>query len=198
MSEPAAAHGRPASRKEIHMLRGKDVMKRPIIARDTGEKVGRVEDLVLDRSGSRVLGIVAAEKMLFGSEKVVPWTDVRSIGLDNVIVESKASVVKVSEAPEISAALEEEYVLLGNRLQTTGGRELGKIENFFFDPETGSVVGYEISGGINKGRESGSAFLPTPASFQAGKDYSFVDPSAVDTFEDLGDALRKRGSLARV
>ena len=75
-------------------------------------------------------------------------------------------------------------MLVGARVATTDGRELGKIEEFYFDPETGVVKGFELSGG--KGR----SFLPTPASFQAGKDVAFVDPSAVDTITDLKEVLR--------
>jgi uncharacterized protein YrrD len=181
------------------VIRGKDILKRPVIARDTGEKVGQVDDLVIDRSGTRVLGIVAAGKMIFGSEKVVPWAAVRSVGLDSVVIESKSSVVKGSQAPEIAEVLKEGYILLGNRVLTTGGRELGKVENVFFDPETGTVEGYELTGGTNKQRESGSAFLPVHPSFEVGKQYSFVDPSAVETIEDLGAALKTRGQgLVRV
>jgi uncharacterized protein YrrD len=181
------------------VLRGKDILKRPVIARDTGEKVGQVEDLVIDRSGTRVLGMVVAGKMIFGSDKVVPWEAVRSVGLDSAVIDSKSSVIKASQAPEIAEVLKEGYVLLGNRLLTTGGRELGKIENVFFDPETGSVEGYELTGGTNKQRESGSAFLPAHPSFEAGKQYSFVDPAAIETIEDLGAALRARGqALVRV
>jgi uncharacterized protein YrrD len=68
--------------------------------------------------------------------------------------------------------------------ETAHGREPGKIEDFDFAPETGVVKGYELSGG--KGR----SFLPTPASFRAGADVAFVDPSAVETIIDLKEALR--------
>ena len=180
------------------MLRGSDIMKRSVIAQDTGERVGRVEDLVIDRAGRRVLGIVVAEKTLIGSDKVVAWPAIRSLGMDNIIIDSTASVLKKSEIPELAEAMDDGYVILGSRLQTTGGRELGKIDSFFFDPETGEVVGFELTGGPNKLRESGSSFLPTPPNLQVGKDYSFVDPSAVETIEDMGMALRRRGTPAKV
>jgi uncharacterized protein YrrD len=61
---------------------------------------------------------------------------------------------------------------------------LGKIEEFYFDPQTGGVKGFELSGG--KGR----SFLPTPASLQTGEDVALVDPSAVETITDLKEALR--------
>jgi uncharacterized protein YrrD len=166
------------------MRKGKDAGGLLVITRDSGKKVGKVEDLILDRQGSRVLGILLDEAGWFKEAKVVPWPSFRVIGLDAVIIDEEASAKKASEVPEMSEVLEEGNVLVGARVATTDGRELGKIEDFYFDPETGVVKGFELSGG--KGR----SFLPTPASFQAGKDVALVDPSAVETITDLKEALR--------
>ena len=166
------------------MRKGKDAGGLLVITRDSGKKVGKVEDLVLDRQGSRVLGILIDEAGWFKEAKVVPWSSFRVIGLDAVIIDEEASAKKASEVPEMSEVLDQGNVLVGARVATTDGRELGKIEDFYFDPETGIVKGFELSGG--KGR----SFLPTPASFQAGKDVALVDPSAVETITDLKEALR--------
>ena len=166
------------------MRRAKDAGGLPVITRDDGRKVGNVQDLVLDRQGSRVLGILVDEAGWFKEARVVAWPSFRVIGLDAVIIDEEASAKKASEVPEMSEVLEKGNVLVGVRVETTEGRELGKIEDFYFDPESGVVKGFELSGG--KGR----SFLPTPASFQAGEDVAFVDPSAVETITDLKEALR--------
>jgi uncharacterized protein YrrD len=166
------------------MRKGKDAGGLLVITRDAGKRVGKVEDLVLDRQGSRVLGILVDEAGWFREAKVVAWQSFRAVGLDAVIIDEEASVKKVSEVPEMSEVLEAGNVLVGVRVQTTEGRELGKIEDFYFDPDSGIVTGFELSGG--KGR----SFLPTPSSFQSGTDVAFVDPSAVATIVDLKEALR--------
>jgi len=120
----------------------------------------------------------------FKEAKVVAWPSFRVIGMDAVIIDDEASVKKASEVPEMSEVLEGGNVLIGARVSTTDGRELGKIEEFYFDPETGAVKGFELSGG--KGR----SFLPTPPSFETGEDVAFVDPAVVDTITDLKEALR--------
>ncbi len=166
------------------MRKGKDANGLLVIARDTGRKLGKVEDLVIDSQGSRILGILVDEAGWFKEAKVVAWPSFRVIGLDAVIIDDEASVKKASDVPEMSEVLKGGNVLIGARVATTDGRELGKIEEFYFDPETGVVKGFELSGG--KGR----SFLPTPASLQTGEDVAFVDPSAVDTITDLKEALR--------
>jgi len=166
------------------MRKGKDAAGLLVITRDTGKKLGKVEDLVLDRQGSRILGILMDEAGWFKEAKVVAWPSFRVIGLDAVIIDNEASVKKASEVPEMSEVLEGGNVLIGARVETTDGRELGKIEEFYFDAESGAVKGFELSGG--KGR----SFLPTPASFQTGEDVALVDPSAVETITELKEALR--------
>lgn len=166
------------------MRRGRDAGGLPVVTRDTGKNVGKVEDLVLDLQGSRVLGILVDEAGWFKEARVVPWPSFRAVGLDAVIIDEEASAKKASEVPEMSEVLDGGTVLVGLRVETTDGRELGKIEDFFFDTETGAVEGFELSGG--KGR----SFLPASAGFQAGKDVAFVDPSAVETITDLKEALR--------
>src|SRR5665647_1407642 len=132
------------------MRKGKDAGGLLVITRDSGKRVGKVEDLVLDRQGSRVLGILVDEAGWFREAKVVAWPSFRVVGLDAVIIDQESSVKKVSELPEMSEVLGAGNVLVGVRVQTTEGRELGKIEDFYFDPDSGIVTGFELSGG--KGR----------------------------------------------
>jgi uncharacterized protein YrrD len=114
----------------------------------------------------------------------VAWPSFRAIGLDSVIIDSEGNTKKASEVPEMSEVLDRGNMLIGARVETTDGRELGKIEDFYFDPYSGIVKGFELSGG--KGR----SFLPAPAGFQAGENVAFVDPSVVETIVDLKEALR--------
>jgi uncharacterized protein YrrD len=171
------------------MIRGRDVLRLPVITRDVGKKVGQVEDLIIDRHGSRVLGILVEEKGVFTGARVVAWTGVAVVGLDAVLIDTEASVVKATDVPEIAEVLERGFVLEGNRVGTTTGRELGEIQNFFFNPATGAVEGFELTGGRNAQAPSGHAFLPASPGFEAGKDYTFVEPSAADAIVDLKSVL---------
>jgi len=53
------------------MRKGKDTGGLLVITRDTGKKLGKVADLVLDRQGSRVLGILMDEAGWFKEAQVV-------------------------------------------------------------------------------------------------------------------------------
>lgn len=174
------------------MIRGRDILRLPVITRDSGAKIGQVEDLFVDRQGGRVLGLLVSEKSLLSSARVVAWPSVLVAGRDAIIIEGEKSVVKAARVPEIKEVIERGFVLQGSRVETTEGRELGRIENFFFNPETGEVEGYELTGGLNEQQPSGRSFMPRPPGFESGKDFTFVDPSAAENLEDLATAVRQR------
>jgi uncharacterized protein YrrD len=160
--------------------RASDVIGRGVAVREGGEAVGKVKDLVVDPSGRQVLGFVVSESLL-RSPKVVPWAGVQAIGPDSVVVAAVTSIVKAAEAPDVKSVLDKDLSIRGIRLQTTTGKDLGKIDDFQFDEHTGAVLGYELAGGVFGHR----SLLPTPMSLELGKDLAFVGAEAEDTIEKM-------------
>ena len=166
------------------MRSSKDMTGVPLITRNSGTKVGKVEDVVLNRECTKVLGFVVDEPGLFSGTRVVAWSSVLIVGIDAVIIDHESSLKKAALIPEIEQVLERGYVLKGLDLQTTQGRKLGRIEEFYFDSATGEVLGFELSGGREK------SFLPASPSLETGKDVAFVDQAVEQTIIGLKEALR--------
>lgn len=171
------------------MIKASDLIGRPVIVREGGREAGRVKDIVVDQPGRRVLGFVVSEGILRGT-KVAPWKALSAIGPDAVILSSAGSVVKAAEAPEIKAVLDTGTSIRGLKVQTTQGKQLGKIEDIHLNEETGDVEGYEMSGGALSEALGGRTFLPLPASIELGKDVAFVAPDAESSVRQLGGGLR--------
>ena len=157
------------------MQKASDLVGRSVVVREGGQTVGKVKDLVIDEAGRQVLGLVISEGLF--NTRVAAWSAVQAIGPDSVVLSTGASVVKPEEAPEIKAVLDKDLRVHGLKLQTTAGKDLGKIEDVRIDEHTGTVTGYELSGGVF-GRNS---FLPTPLNLEIGKDLAFVGPEAEAT-----------------
>lgn len=172
------------------MFKGSELLGRELITRDGGERVGKIRDLLVDPRGSQVLGVLVDDKGWFSDARVVRWTAVLSVGEDVVVIDSKTSVVKASDVPELKAVLDRGNVFAGIRVRTTDGRDLGKFEEFYFNEDTGAIAGYELSGGAGQKRHARS-FLPTPASFEPGKDVAFVSPEAAETLRDLKEVIEQ-------
>jgi uncharacterized protein YrrD len=164
------------------VVKATDVVGRTVVVREGGQQVGKVKDLVVDQAGRQVLGFIVSEG-LFKSTKVAPWASLQAIGPDSVVLNAAGSIVKAAEAPDIKSVLDKNLAIRGLRLQTTGGKELGKVEDFQFDERTGAVLGYELSGGLVSDAVGGRSFLPMPSSIELGRDVAFVGPEAEATIQ---------------
>jgi uncharacterized protein YrrD len=171
------------------MLKGSELINRKLITRDAGELVGKVRDLVVDQTGSRVLGILVEEGWL-GGPHVVRWPAILTVGEDSLIIDSKTSLVKASDDPEMKDVLDRGNAFAGVHVTTTEGLDLGKFEAFYLDEKSGKILGYELSGGTGRKKHARS-FLPTPAGFEPGKDVAFVSPEVAGTLQDLAEALKQ-------
>jgi uncharacterized protein YrrD len=171
------------------MIKASEIVGRPVIVREGGREAGRIKDIVVDQPGNRVLGFVISEGFLRAT-KVAPWEGLLAIGPDSVILGASGNVVSVGEAPEIKAVLDGGTSIRGLRLQTTGGKDLGKVEDFQFNEQTGEVEGYELSGGLLADTMGGRTFLPTPPSIELGKDVALVAPEVEGTIRQQSGGIR--------
>lgn len=162
------------------MVKASEVVGRAVVVREGGQEVGKIKDVVVDSNGKQVIGFVVSEGLM-SSAKVAPWAALQAIGPDSVVLNAASSVVKASEAPDIKSVLDKKLDIRGLQIQTTEGKELGKIEDFRFDERTGGIEGYELAGGLF----SHNSFLPAPPSIELGKDLAFVAPEVEATIEKM-------------
>ena len=166
------------------MRKGKAVEGLKVIGQTDGSDLGRVRDVVFDYETSRVLGLVLSERELFGLVKaqVIPWSYIREIGPDSVMVESSESVIRADDDPVIDAEMRREHGLAGREIHTTDGKNLGTFSDIYFQDD-GTIVGYEVSGGVFSDMSTGRRFMPVPANFVVGTDVAVVPPEVAHYME---------------
>ncbi len=166
------------------MRRGTDLIGKIVVAYNTGERIERIQDLIFDQQSDRLLGLLVDDGSLFRSARVIPFAQVQAIGLNAVIVPSKAAVVKIKKAPEIRAIVKRNNVLKGTRILTTNGRDLGTMIDLYFDEQTGVVEGYEVSGGLFADAYSGRSFVPANNTLKIGENFAFVSIETADLMQE--------------
>ena len=114
---------------------------------------------------------------------MAPWAGVQAIGPDSVILATDGQRREGRRRARHQGVLDKDLNVRGLRLQTTTGKDLGKIEDVRFDEQTGAVQGYELSGGMLSDAFGGRSFLPTPMTIELGKDLAFVGPEAEATIQ---------------
>lgn len=166
------------------MRKGSDLIGKPVVAFDTGEQFERIEDLIFDQNSNQLLGFLVDEGGWFSTAKVLPLQNVQSIGQDAVIIPTKAAVVSATQVPEMNRILERNNVLKGTKIMTTDGRDLGTMADLYFDERSGTVEGYEVSGGVFADAYTGRSFVPVPQTLKIGQDVAFVPPETADLMEE--------------
>lgn len=172
------------------MRKGTDILGRDIIAYSTGERIARVQDLIFDQNDNQLLGFLVDEAGLFRSARVVSLSVVKAIGMDAIVVPDESSIVSAKSDPRIENVLNHSLILKGNRIVTADGRYLGSVVDLFFDEQTGTVEGYETSGGLFADAYSGRSFIPAPNTIKIGREFTFVPPETADLMEEQVGGIR--------
>jgi uncharacterized protein YrrD len=164
--------------------KGKDIIGKPIVAYDTGEKIVNIIDLIFDQNDNTLLGFLTQESSLFNDAKVLPLSLVKAIGVDAVIIPGREAIAPSRNHDLIHKILDRHHVLNGTRIMTTDGRNLGKLVDFYFDETTGKIEGYETSGGLFADAYSGRSFVPAPKTLKIGRDVAFVPIETIALMEE--------------
>jgi sporulation protein YlmC with PRC-barrel domain len=118
------------------MIRFSDIDGNPVMSKLSAVTVGRVGSLVVDPHERRVVAL--GVKKSKGPGDTLLWDAIGAIGPDAVTVDSEE---KLAAAPaELEQRLKLEVKLIGHRVLSDHGRELGQVRDVEFDPSDGTVV----------------------------------------------------------
>ena len=167
------------------MRKGHSITGLQVLALDNAADLGHVLDLVFDHDADECLGIILREQSMFHAAQVVPWSDIRAIGKDAVMVESENSVMAPGDDARFRAVMERDTHLSGTKLLTETGDELGSFSDVYLDENTGRVIGYETSGGLVSDTMSGKRYIPAEKTgdLRVGDDVLMVAPQLAGEFE---------------
>jgi uncharacterized protein YrrD len=111
--------------------------KRDVVDTATATRIARVDGFVVLPGPARVallrLGKVS------GAGTLLAWDDVQGFGPDAVTVATDAVIRPARDALE-QRAEDNDLEILGKRVLTERGMELGTVADVDFDPDTGSIT----------------------------------------------------------
>ncbi len=123
-------------------MRFSEATGRKIVSTSTAETVGKVDAFVVDPH-RRVVVAVECRKTSGGD--VLPWADIVGFGADAVTVRDAAAIG--GAGPEVDALRGKDHSVLGKRVLSSAGDELGKVDDVAFDAETGAIEALVLTGG---------------------------------------------------
>ncbi|MCM1981566.1 PRC-barrel domain-containing protein [Lyngbya confervoides] len=178
------------------MRKGSDLIGKQVISYDTGEILARVKDLIFDQASHALAGVLVGEGNWLTGSWVVEVQNILSMGADALIVPDDRAVVRSRKRKPIQDILKADLVLRGTKIMTTTGTHLGTLVDLYFDDQTRSVVGYEVSGGLFADVYSGRSFVPAPKTLKIGRSFAFVPPEVADLMAEQVGGLKGSMLLA--
>ena len=123
-------------------MRFSEATGRKLVSTTSAETVGKINGFVVDPQRRAV---VAIECKKTDSGDILLWSDIVGFGADAVTVKDAGAI---TEAPSgIDALLGKDRHLLGKRILSSTGDELGKVDDVEFDPESGVVKALNFAEG---------------------------------------------------
>jgi len=156
------------------MRKGKSVIGQDVYSMSAGLRVESVKDLVLEDGEDGVVALLVSEGGLLGTSRVVPFASIVRFGPSAVMIDDADSVIPAANDQRVSEILERRGTLLGTRVLTEDGEDLGRIGDLYFDESSGRITGYEVSGGMLGDVVRGTSYLPFDNIRVIGKDAVIV------------------------
>ncbi|MWA09535.1 PRC-barrel domain-containing protein [Streptomyces sp. BA2] len=111
------------------------VLGHPVISAEDARPAGEVAGLGIDPRTRRITELYLRATKSGGDS--VPWSHVRGMGPDAVIIDTGAAAA--TEAGRGGSHSRAHKRLLGKRVLTEYGEDIGTLTEVTFDPDTGSV-----------------------------------------------------------
>lgn len=127
-------------------MRFSDAIGRKVVDTATAETAGKIDEFIVD---PRARAVVALELKKTDGGDFLPWSGILAFGDDAVTI---AGADKITDAtPEIAELTGKEHRLLGKRVLSTAGDDLGNVADVEFDPATGVVTALWLATGALDG-----------------------------------------------
>jgi uncharacterized protein YrrD len=136
------------------VLKVKDIIGKPVVADDSGERIEtviapifvRVASALPNRDEHCLLGFLVDQDGWVSNPKVLPLYLVKSIEPDAIIIPWKESIAPASDYATIHDVLEQNNSLNRDHILANNDRDLGTLIDLYFDENTGDIENSQATG----------------------------------------------------
>lgn len=156
----------------------------PVYDKRTGKELGKVLDLCFDKTGT-VKGFMMDTKGLLKKNKLIPYSQISSLGIDGVMLSNEPKNDQISGKLIGLHLLENgDERIIGKPIVTTEGEKLGLVEDVYFMEELGTIIGYEVTDGFFADMSEGRKVYQSKQPLTIGENILIVDLNKIDHEDD--------------
>ena len=122
-------------------MRFSDAKGRKVVSTSTAETVGKLEAFVVDPASQSVVALTVKK----ADGDTLPWAALTAFGADAITVPDADAIAVAT--PEVEVLSDKHHRVLGKRVLSTDGDELGSVHDLDVDPTTGRLMSLLLQGG---------------------------------------------------
>ena len=130
----------------MKLLRAKDLTGLPVVSIATGEDVAEIRDVVYDGEAHHLVGFTLNKRGFFAGrlKSVLAADAVTAVGPDAVMIDDDRAIHDTSGDPAALTDLGSARPVLGNRVLSADGSDLGEVVSVIVSTQRPQAVGYEV------------------------------------------------------
>lgn len=121
-------------------MRFSEAKGRKVVSSSTAETVGKVKGFVVDPTSRSVVAL----RLRKADGEILRWRDLTAFGADAVTISGADRIVEQDDAVE--ALTGKDHTLLGKRVLTADGDEVGEVADVDFEAASGAITTLVIAG----------------------------------------------------
>ncbi len=145
----------------------------PALGQADGRPAGRVADLLFNLAGERVIGLLL-QGGTWWRRRLIPFEEVAAIGGAAVMLHNP--VVLAGSGARVRRLRRRHTGVLGLRVLSAEGRDVGVVDDVCFSEADGRVEGYLVSAGLVADMVEGPWFLPVEQVGQRPRRWLLLPP----------------------
>lgn len=146
----------------------------PVIHKENGKTIGRVEDVLFHAPNGKLIGFVLVGGSWWSGYPIYPVEEVLSIGTSAIMADNASAVLTTTRQKKMAELKENAIKAVGYRVLDADGDDLGVIDDVFFDPREGKVIGYQLSRGVIHDVIYGKEYLAFTPRLHWGEDVAIL------------------------
>lgn len=126
-------------------ISAKSLINMPVYSLIDGEILGNVKNIIVEPKEKCLLGIAISTKGWYRDIKIIPSTKIQNLGAQGITVDEKSSAERASNLPKMLEYLHKPTQILGSKIITQNGDNLGRVDEYFFHSENFSISKIHIT-----------------------------------------------------
>jgi uncharacterized protein YrrD len=179
------------------IIKGTNIIGHKIITIDNGQEIGKVNDIIYDPTVNKITAFLVDKGGIFSDAKIILMDSIQSIGEDAVLVPSSDVIKKVSDINQekISNIANGDNYLTKTKVVTENGKEIGSINDLYFNSDNGNVEEFQVSDGLIQNIKSGTRRVKVTDIVTIGKDATIVKGYTEEKIEQQGQNNGAQGMI---